>query len=181
MVVRSTQTPTYSIYSYMALSCNHYHMMKKAFQVSKSFAKYPIIRRELKQHIARGSIHSRNFINSFNIRDSITNSLPSLQRSSFSSQNRDCWQCGHSVPRDKIYCPRETCGAIQTISQDDINYFDLFGIKTSYYLDEKQLENAYKNLQKQLHPDKFATASQDAKNASTQTSATANHAYIVST
>lgn len=68
---------------------------------------------------------------------------------------------------------------MQKVNQDDISFFDMFGLKISFELDEKELENRFKALQKQLHPDKFARASEDEKSASTQTSALANQAFSV--
>lgn len=55
----------------------------------------------------------------------------------------------------------------------------MFGLKSSFEIDEKELENRFKALQKQLHPDKFARASEDERSASTQTSALANQAFSV--
>jgi molecular chaperone HscB len=69
------------------------------------------------------------------------------------------------------------CGAVQRVNADNMDFFALFNLPASFALDEKALETAYKTLQKQLHPDKFAKASFEEKNISTETSALVNHAY----
>jgi hypothetical protein len=92
---------------------------------------------------------------------------------------RDCWQCGHSIKGYEVLCSKEGCGAVQKVNQDEISFFDMFGLKISFEIDEKELENRFKALQKQLHPDKFARASEDERSASTQTSALANQAFSV--
>lgn len=93
---------------------------------------------------------------------------------------RTCWKCSSSLLSNEVICANESCGAVQPVAaKDDVNFFNLFGIKPTFEVDDKGLEGAYKNLQKQLHPDKFAKAGRDEREISTQTSAFVNHAYTV--
>ena len=58
-----------------------------------------------------------------------------------------------------------------------MNYFQLFGIETSFEVDLAQLSAIYQNLQKAVHPDKFAHASQQEQRIAVQKSAQINDAY----
>jgi len=48
------------------------------------------------------------------------------------------------------------------------SFFQVFGLTPQYDLDMNQLMNAYRELQKQVHPDRFATASDREKRFSMQ-------------
>lgn len=58
-----------------------------------------------------------------------------------------------------------------------LNYFELFGLKTDFLLDISQLSEAFQQLQKTAHPDKFAHASSQEQLLAVQKSATINEAY----
>lgn len=66
-----------------------------------------------------------------------------------------CWSCGKDVKNmiSNLFCGN--CKALQAPDKAN-NYFNIIGIKESYDLDENELANKYKDLQKYLHPDKFA-------------------------
>ncbi|CAB3222204.1 unnamed protein product [Arctia plantaginis] len=68
------------------------------------------------------------------------------------------------------------CKALQAPDKGN-NYFKIMGIKESYDLDEIELANKYKNLQKYLHPDKFATRDKMEQEISAQYSSLVNEAY----
>ena len=57
------------------------------------------------------------------------------------------------------------------------NHFELFGLPLTFALDSAELESAYRNLQGQVHPDKFAHLSDAEKRASMQWSSRVNEAY----
>jgi len=57
------------------------------------------------------------------------------------------------------------------------NYFDLFGLPMRYRFDPGSLERAYRQLQSQVHPDRFAGGSDAQKRAALQSSARVNEAY----
>ena len=52
-------------------------------------------------------------------------------------------------------------------------------MKHSFILDEKHLDNIYKDLQKKFHPDKYATKSYEEKHISSINSSLVNEAYQV--
>ena len=57
------------------------------------------------------------------------------------------------------------------------NYFDLFGLPVRYRFDPASLERAYRALQSDVHPDRFAGGSDAQKRAALQSSARVNEAY----
>lgn len=58
-----------------------------------------------------------------------------------------------------------------------MNYFQLFDIKTSFDVDLGQLSQTYQNLQKAVHPDRFAQSSSQEQLLAVQKSAEINDAY----
>ena len=57
------------------------------------------------------------------------------------------------------------------------NYFDLFGLPERYRFDPARLERAYRQLQSEVHPDRFAGGSDQDKRLALQSSARVNEAY----
>lgn len=57
------------------------------------------------------------------------------------------------------------------------NHFELFDLTPQFELDSTALESAYRELQSQVHPDKFANSSDADKRASMQWSTRVNEAY----
>ncbi|HUQ28443.1 MAG TPA: Fe-S protein assembly co-chaperone HscB [Usitatibacter sp.] len=57
------------------------------------------------------------------------------------------------------------------------NHFDLLGVPARYALDSAKLERGYRDLQSQVHPDKFAAASEPERRVAMQWAARANEAY----
>ena len=57
------------------------------------------------------------------------------------------------------------------------NHFELFGLVPGFALDSATLEQAYRALQSQVHPDKFTHLSQAEQRASMQWSTRVNEAY----
>jgi molecular chaperone HscB len=58
-----------------------------------------------------------------------------------------------------------------------LNYFQLFGIDSSFDIDLQNLSSSYQALQKAVHPDKFAHASEQEQRIAVQKSAHINDAY----
>ncbi|TYK65969.1 co-chaperone HscB [Colwellia echini] len=58
-----------------------------------------------------------------------------------------------------------------------MNYFQQFGIEASFDIDLQQLSSSYQTLQKSVHPDKFAHASEQDQRIAVQKSAHINDAY----
>ena len=57
------------------------------------------------------------------------------------------------------------------------NYFELFGLSPSFVVDKQNLSEKYRQLQKELHPDNFASHSASEKRLSVQFAAFVNNAY----
>lgn len=64
---------------------------------------------------------------------------------------------------------------MRTDEQQD--YFALFGIQASFRIDKQRIEDYYLKLQALLHPDRFVTASEQERRISAQKSAYLNEAY----
>jgi molecular chaperone HscB len=57
------------------------------------------------------------------------------------------------------------------------NHFQLFGLPASFRLDADQLEAAYRKLQNEVHPDRFAAAGEAEKRLSMQWATKVNEAF----
>src|SRR6185436_16942644 len=57
------------------------------------------------------------------------------------------------------------------------NHFELFGLAPAFSLDVVRLEAAYRNIQSQVHPDRFAHAGDAERRASMQMTTRVNEAY----
>jgi molecular chaperone HscB len=57
------------------------------------------------------------------------------------------------------------------------NYFELFGLPQRFGCDPALLEEAYRRLQTEVHPDRYASASEQQKRLALQSSARVNEAY----
>jgi hypothetical protein len=88
----------------------------------------------------------------------------------------------HTSPHDNASLPlfcddKARCGVIQRLKSDEVDFYDIFNIPSTFKVDLKLLETKYKDLQKVLHPDKFASLSKGEQEASATTSSTINQAY----
>ena len=57
------------------------------------------------------------------------------------------------------------------------NYFELFGLPARFGFDPATLEHAYRKLQTEVHPDRFAAGTDQEKRVALQSSARVNEAY----
>jgi molecular chaperone HscB len=57
------------------------------------------------------------------------------------------------------------------------NHFELFGLPPTFRVDAAALEHAYRNLQRAVHPDRYAGAGDAQKRRALQASARVNEAY----
>jgi molecular chaperone HscB len=57
------------------------------------------------------------------------------------------------------------------------NYFDLFGLPMAFSIDTERLDQAYRGIQAEIHPDKFAHAGDAEQRLSMQWSTRVNEAY----
>ena len=58
------------------------------------------------------------------------------------------------------------------------NHFELFGLPPRFRFDAATLDRAYRALQSEVHPDRFATASEAERRLAAQSSARVNEAYL---
>jgi len=84
-----------------------------------------------------------------------------------------CWSCsiGHST--STLFCPH--CSKIQPPSGG--TYFSVFGLKPMLNIDLPALESEFHRLSRQVHPDRFARASEQEKEWSLADTALLNDAY----
>ncbi len=68
-------------------------------------------------------------------------------------------------------------GIHDTVLDFSSNHFDLFGLPAVFALDSDQLAGRYRDLQRELHPDRFAAAGEREKRLSLQASTLVNEAY----
>lgn len=64
-----------------------------------------------------------------------------------------CWSCAGPVAPDALFCP--TCRVVQP--PREIDHFARLGLARGFAVDPRELERRYFALQRQLHPDRFAT------------------------
>jgi len=57
------------------------------------------------------------------------------------------------------------------------NHFELFGLPPQFAIDAAALQTRYRELQREVHPDRFASASQAERRASMQRATRVNEAY----
>lgn len=59
------------------------------------------------------------------------------------------------------------------------NYFELFGLPLQFEVEERELSDRYKNLQRQLHPDTVVSGDDRRKRFAVQAAAYVNEAYRI--
>ena len=86
-----------------------------------------------------------------------------------------CWSCRGPVATSHLFCP--TCEAVQPPGQRDP--FARLGIGVSFDVDVEALDQRYFELQRVLHPDRFATKSAKERALSQQQATSLNEAYEI--
>ncbi len=84
-----------------------------------------------------------------------------------------CWSCRGPVAEGAPFCP--TCAAVQPPGQAD--HFARLGLPRGFGVDAADLDRRYFALQRQLHPDRFATRSAHERALSQQQATALNDAY----
>lgn len=59
--------------------------------------------------------------------------------------------------KSELFCSK--CKALQELPQN-LNYFDIIGIKKDYNVVNEEIHEKYRNLQNMLHPDRFGNKSE---------------------
>ena len=68
-----------------------------------------------------------------------------------------------------------SAGAAKALTSS--SHFELFGLPARYSVDQEMLEKAYRDIQSQVHPDRFAHAGDAERRASLQWTTRVNEAY----
>jgi molecular chaperone HscB len=85
-----------------------------------------------------------------------------------------CKHCGTGAPVDVHFCPR--CDRILTLGRHG-DYFAFFGLSRALGIDTKDLEQRFRSLSRQLHPDFYCNAAPTERLASLERSAYLNDAF----
>lgn len=86
-----------------------------------------------------------------------------------------CWSCKGPVSKATPFC--DTCGAVQPPGQ--VNHFQRMGLPVSFDVRVADLDQRYFDLQRHLHPDRFATRSAREKNLSQLQAIAINDSYEI--
>jgi molecular chaperone HscB len=84
-----------------------------------------------------------------------------------------CWSCAGPVGPEALFCA--TCRVVQP--PRDIDHFARLGVPRGFAVDVRALEARYFALQRQLHPDRFATRGPREKAISQRQAVSLNDAY----
>ena len=84
-----------------------------------------------------------------------------------------CWSCGGPTPADSLFCV--TCAAVQPPGTAD--HFRRLGLARSYAVDRADRPRRYFDLQRRVHPDRFATRAGREKALSQAQAVSLNEAY----
>lgn len=84
-----------------------------------------------------------------------------------------CWSCQGPVNAGNPFC--ETCKAVQPPGQ--VDHFRRLGLDMAFDVDVDALDRQYFAMQRQLHPDRFATKGPKEKALSQQQATSLNEAY----
>ena len=85
-----------------------------------------------------------------------------------------CWKCKEKV--GGILCVG--CGSIQP-PPPRIDFYELLGLKCLYFIDNQEIETAYRSLSKKIHPDRFRSKKAVERRMSLQWTALVNEARRV--
>ena len=139
----------------------------------------------------------RNFLN-FKVSNLIRSVQPSplFLGSRYCQITRSCWNCHASLEGNEnfIFCSK--CQAIQktpkVVSKIRLircnfikeemffqDYFELFGIQRDPKVNMKDLTRRFRNIQSEIHPDKFSTKTEREQNLSSDWSSLVNKAYNI--
>ena len=86
---------------------------------------------------------------------------------------KSCWSCKGPVEAGALFCA--TCKAVQAPAA--VDHYQRFGIERTFDVDVAALESLYFELQRQLHPDRFATKSPKERALSQQQATALNDGY----
>jgi molecular chaperone HscB len=79
-----------------------------------------------------------------------------------------------NVPEGTVFCP--SCRALQPVGRNE-DYFSLLGLPREFTLDLPELERRFRDLSRQLHPDRFARAEPRTRRLSLERATRLNDAF----
>jgi molecular chaperone HscB len=85
-----------------------------------------------------------------------------------------CWSCKSDLADARVFCP--ACRKIQPVARTE-DLFSLLGLPREYALDVPELERRFRDLSRQLHPDRFARAEPRERRLSLERATRLNDAY----
>lgn len=85
-----------------------------------------------------------------------------------------CWSCKSEVAEATLFCP--ACKKIQPVARHE-DYFSLLGLQRQFSLDVRELEQRFRDLSRQLHPDRFARAEPRERRLSLERATRLNDAF----
>ncbi|XP_049879597.1 iron-sulfur cluster co-chaperone protein HscB [Pectinophora gossypiella] len=102
--------------------------------------------------------------------------LNTFKTSFLQARLASCWSCGQDIKKlvANLFC--SNCNVLQKPENHE-NYFKIMGVSETFDLDEAELAKKYKELQKYLHPDKFANRNKEELEISEMYSSLVNEAY----
>ena len=84
-----------------------------------------------------------------------------------------CWSCKGPVGAAEPFC--SACGAVQPPGQ--VDHFTRLGLGAGFGIDVNEVDRRYFDLQRRLHPDRFATKTPRERVLSQQQATSLNEAY----
>lgn len=132
-----------------------------------------------KNIIVSSSLKARRKLYSYSIAKDTINPVVSLKTLQYSSDSvpPKCWNCNF-VYKSDLFCSQ--CKSLQEMPEN-LNYFDILGVKFSYNVNNNEVHDKYRQLQKMLHPDRFSNKTEREKQISESLSALLNKAYTTLT
>lgn len=102
------------------------------------------------------TVPGMNYSN-FKLRINNKPNLYAAHRSAFKrllcDRRESCWKCGAQMAEvSPLFCDK--CNVIQNPNYG-LNYFQVFGIRKEFQIDQKDLAVKFRKMQTLLHPDKF--------------------------
>jgi molecular chaperone HscB len=85
-----------------------------------------------------------------------------------------CWSCKADVEEGTVFCPG--CRKIQPVGRNE-DHFSLLGLERTYDLEPAALDRSFRDLSRQLHPDRFARAEPRERRLSLERATRLNDAY----
>jgi len=85
-----------------------------------------------------------------------------------------CWSCKAFVAEGAVFCP--ACRKIRPVGRNE-DPFSLLGLERVYALDRGELDRRFRELSRQLHPDRFARAEPRERRLSLERATRLNDAY----